>query len=242
MKFAIAKEHRDFFQKQGIIEFEDFLSSDQLKLFNQAVDQALAERLSMPVERLKLLPSESFFAQGRDLSRANEVLRKYVCQARFAEIASELIEKKPLRLGYDQLFPARYQAKFGPEQKQKVYTQFIEQTTDLETISCLQGVVCGLMLCLGTTGQSIPEESVPVEGIDIYPRQPGHAIYFNPKTAINLHNLYAHPGQRFYLIVYTQATAHYQLQTHDPHTHTLKHLGYVFNDKLNDKLHPIVYR
>ncbi|WP_068469058.1 hypothetical protein [Candidatus Protochlamydia phocaeensis] len=242
MKFAIAKEHKNFFQKQGMIEFEGFISSDQLALFNQAIDQALESRMDIPAERLRLQSSENLFLQGRDLWRANESLRKLVCQPRLAEIASELIEKKPLRLGYDQLFPARYQEKFSPSPQQRTYAQFLAQTTNLETISSLQGVACGLMLCLGAAGNTVRESEPALEGLDIFPSSPGQAIFFQPQAMANLEFLYAHPGHRFYLIVYAQASAYYQLQPQDPHTHALKHLGYVFNDKLNDKLNPIVYR
>jgi hypothetical protein len=240
MKFAIAKEHRDFFQKHGLVEFEEFLSQEQLMIMNQAIDQVLAERLKVPSPRLSLLSSEQLFLQGRDLWRANDNLKKNVCQPRFAEIASELIEKKPLRLGYDQFFPARYQSRFSPEQ-QRVYTQFIEQSVSLESISCMSGILCGLMLCLGEE-KAVSEAEFCGEGINVYPSKPGHAIYFNPQILVNWQHLYRHSPFRYFLIVYTQATSHYQLVVNDPHTHFLKHLGYIFNDKLNDRLHPIVYR
>ncbi|SPJ31602.1 phytanoyl-CoA dioxygenase family protein [Candidatus Protochlamydia amoebophila] len=241
MKFAIAKEHRDFFQKNGLIEFEDFLSEEQVSTVNRAIDRVLTERLKVTPQRLKLLSSECVFSQGRDLWRSNEELKKIVCQPKFAEIASELIEKKPLRLGYDQLFPAHYQTKFSSKQ-QRIYAQFLEQTLSLESISGVSGVLCGLMICLGEKGELFSQEQFSIEGIDIYSRQAGHAIYFNPNALVNWRNFYAHSAYRYFLIVYTQNHSHYQLQVSDPHTHFLKQLGYVFNDKLNDRLHPIVYR
>jgi hypothetical protein len=241
MKFATAKEHRDFFQKYGWIEFEGLLSNDQLALANQAIDQVLAERLHLPPERLKTASSENFYLQGHDLWRSHSFLHKFVTQVHFAEIAAELIEKKPLRLGYDQLFPARSQTAFMQETP-LAYPRFLEQTASLETVSCLQGVACGFLLALGIEETSSSTKEVSFEGPDIFPNQPGSIIFFQPHLAVNWSHLYAHRGQRFYLIVYTFASAHYQLNPQDPHTHALKRLGYVFNDKLNDKLHPIVYR
>lgn len=240
MKFATAKEHRDFFQRNGWIEFENFLSTDELTQVNQAVDQALAERLNTPPEKLRQLSSDKLYLQSRDLWRVNTSLRKFAIQARFAEIASELIEKKPLRLGYDQLIPVRYPTKLS-EQVHHVYTHFIEQTVDLATISCVQEVLCGLIIALG--GSKVEEAAdKETEGVSVFPHQPGNVIYFQPNLPVNWQNLYTYPGQRFYLIVYTHLRANYYLQPQDPHTHALKHLGYVFNDKLNDYLHPIVYR
>ncbi len=56
MKFAITKDHRNFFQKHGWIEFEGLLSDDQLKTANQAIDQALAARLSVTPENYIYYP------------------------------------------------------------------------------------------------------------------------------------------------------------------------------------------
>ncbi|QLH36192.1 MAG: hypothetical protein HWD61_08680 [Parachlamydiaceae bacterium] len=44
------------------------------------------------------------------------------------------------------------------------------------------------------------------------------------------------------LLAFADFRTVYILNENDPHTHTLKHLGYVFGDKLSDKLNPIVYR
>jgi hypothetical protein len=240
MKFATAKEHRDFFQKHGWIEFDGFISDEQLALANQAIDQVLAERLKISSDRLGLLSSEKFFLEGRDLWRSNQTLRKLAVQPRFVEISSDLIEKKPLRLGYDQLLPGYIKSEFlAPAQQ--VYSHFLEQTANLEDVSCLKGVVCGLILALGGKQERVPEK-ISSDGINIFPSQPGRVIFFKPNLLVNWNDLYNHAGQRFYMIVYTQAFAYYQLQPKDPHTHSLKRIGYVFNDKLNDKLNPIVYR
>ncbi len=240
MKFATAKEHRDFFQKQGWIEFEGLLSKDQLVLANQAIDQVLAERLKASSERLRLLPSEKFYLQGHDVWRSNPILQKLATQTRFAEIATELIEKKPLRLGYDQFFLAHQQVSYVQEAPSP-YFHFLEQITSLEEVSCVRGVACGLLLALGGK-ERVPLEKIVSEGIDVFPNQPGNVIFFQPNVLVNWGRLYAQPGKRFYMIVYASASAYYQLQPKDPHTHAFKRIGYVFNDKLTDKLNPIVYR
>lgn len=242
MKFAIVKEHRDFFQKKGWIEFEDFFSLDQINLLNQSIDQALSDRLSLPIERLNHQSSEPLFLHGRDLWRFNDRLKKFTVQPRLGEIASELIERKPLRLGYDQFFPSLYQTKFPKNEGEKVYSTFIQQTASLEAVSSLQGIACGLMISLGGKAGAEPSLIPEVEGMDVFSAQPGHALFFQPGAEVNWNSLYSHPGQRYYLIVFTQLTSFYHLQQRDPLTHFLKPLGYVFTDKLTDKLNPIVYR
>jgi len=246
MKFSTAKEHRDFFQKHGWIEFEGFIPADQLTLVNHAIDLVLAERSKVIPERLKTLSSEKMFLEGRDLWRLSPFLQKYVAHSRFTEIASELIEVKSLRLGYDQFFPSRQEKPFANETSQ-VYSHFLEQITPLQTVSCLKGIACGFMISLGgkevEKGEKIedPLEN-PVEGIDVFPREAGHVIFFQPNLVINWNQLYSHLGQKYYMVVYTQIHANYQLEPQDPHTHTLKRVGYVFNDKLDDRLNPIIYR
>lgn len=230
MKISIAKEHKDFFEKEGWIEFEELLSPSQLNQFNQAIDLALKERLQLPPEKINKLSHEELFAAGRDLSRQHEALRKCVSQPRLAEIASSLVEKKPLRLGYDQLLPTFTPSLFHDLAPQ-TYEKFIDLATTLEEVSCLTDVAVGLIICLGP---ETDEETLSFNK--------GYVAFFNPQAPLALVRLKSHPGQRYLMIVYTETQANYILQPNDPHTHDLKKLGYVFNDKLSDKTHPIVYR
>jgi hypothetical protein len=244
MKFAVIKEHRDFFNKHGMIEFEQFFNLDQIQLFNQAINQALSNRTSIDSEKWRQLSSEQLFLNGRDLWRSSAELRQLVCQPRLAAIASELIEKKPLRLGYDQLFPSRHQAVRHPivQEKPSIYGQFLNQSTTLKEISSINGLLCGLMIALSSSQEEKKESKEELVKPSIFPTQAGHVTFFQPTFQLNLEELYQHPHQRFYLIVYTQGLAQYELQPKDPHTYALKHLGYTFHTNLSDKLNPIVYR
>ncbi|MFI0435458.1 MAG: hypothetical protein ACH350_07025 [Parachlamydiaceae bacterium] len=241
MKFSTAKEHRDFFQKHGWIEFEGIVPHDQLAIIQKAMDDVLAQRLSVAPERLSILSSEKLYVDGHDLWRSNSFLQRFVSQVRFAEIASELIEAKPLRLGCDQFFPSRQQKPFS-EESRHIYSRFLEETAPLQLLSCLKGIACGVMICLGGKGEGERSEVASTEGVDIFPSSPGHVIFFQPNALVNWNQFYSHLGQKFYLVVYTFVHANYQLEPRDPHTHFLKRFGYILNDKLNDKLHPIIYR
>ncbi len=241
MKFSTAKEHRDFFQKHGWIEFEGLISDDQLLNANDLIDRTLAERLNVTPERLNNISSEKKYVEGHDLWRANPALQKLVSQARFTEIAAELLETRTLRLGCDQIFPSREQKPFLNETLQ-VYSHFLEEVASLEAISCLKGIACGVMICLGAKGEAEKPHTDSIDVIDVFPKSRCHVIFFQASAQVNWNRLYSHLGQTFYLVVFTNLHAHYQLEPRDPHTHTLKRLGYIFNDKLNDRLHPIIYR
>ncbi len=247
MKIAIAKEHREFYKKNGWIEFENILTNDQLVLFNRSIDQVLSEKLKVPEDKVVAVSSESAFQHGRDLWRSNEALRKLIFMPRIGEIVSELIELKPLRIGYDQYLPPIAASSIS---KSPLYHKFLGDEQNLENMSSIKGVVAGLIICLTSTKEEV-EENKEVEvnkqvevnnQIDIFPNLPGHVIVINPTVSFNFSNLPTHPNQRYYLIVYVQNSSYYYLQPNDPHTHHLKKYGYVFNDKLSDKLNPVVYR
>lgn len=242
MKFATAKEHRDFFHTHGWIEFENLVDSRLFPIAEQGAKEALSERLKLPIERLSKISSEKLFMNGRDLWRSQPILQKLATQAHFAEIAAELVEKRILRLGYDQFFPD-LQHKPLLSENETTFSNFLQKRGSLQEVSCMSDVICGFVLAFDDRKEA-PAVILPetLSGIDIFPSKKGNIIFFKPNLPINWISLEQHFGQTFYMVVYTSQTSHYALQLEDPHTHALKRLGYVFNDQLTDKLHPIVLR
>lgn len=247
MKFAIAKEHRDFFNKHSRIEFENFVAPEQLLHVNRIVDETLAERLHITPERIPFIPSESLYLEGHDLWRSNAELRKFVSQPRFAEIASELIEQKTLRLGYDQFLPARSRNTPPYESEQKLYGRFLDRVATLDETGSLEGNAVAFLICLNEPSgasetDSSEKEPIENEKKDIFPRTPGRAVFFKPSLSVDWSNLYMHKGRRYYLIVYTGLSAFYRLNPLDPHSHSLKHLGHLIDRPLTDKFNPVIRR
>ena len=238
MKFDIDKSHRDFFQKHGFIEFENIIPKDQIMQFNQAIDQSLENQLDKPFHKLT---SEQIFLKSRDLWRFNDFLKQLTIQVRLSGLVSEMIEKKPVRLGYTQFFPSYSQQGSGLEKNKDPYSNFLHQKTNLVNISSLSNVLCGLMVCLSEDDQVVNSNSI-TEEVDIFSCKLGSVIIFQAETIINLECLLKHYSQRYYLIVYTENSSYYFPQSNDPFNYFLKHVGYVYNDKLSDKLNPIVYR
>lgn len=77
MRFATSFEHRDFFSKNGYIEFADLIPLAECELL-----------LSNPA--------------GFDLWRENPLIKKISLRPQLAELASILLLKKTLRIGFDQ--------------------------------------------------------------------------------------------------------------------------------------------
>lgn len=256
MKYAVASEHRDFYQKQHAIEFESLLSSEHLRQLIAADDTVLAERLGVKPEDVKNQASHKLFMAGRDIWRSDEYLKRFIVHSHLSEIASELIEQKPLRLGYVQFFPGPPR-RLNPHSQPDPYAQFLQHQHSLKEVSCLQTVLCGLMLCLSSFGTE-PEENrkgfniveantasldqATVQPVSVFCKKAGNGIFFTPDVPIDFQQLWEHPGQTYLMIVYTHFVTQYILNENDPHGHALKRLGYVFGDRLSDKLNPIVHR
>lgn len=244
MKFALAKEHRDFFHKEGMIEFEEFFTLDQIHQLNQAIDSALAKR-----SHINESQDQQFF-KGRDLWRETKELEKLTCQPRLAQLVNDLTEKKPLRLAYDQLLPA-FSSQLGQGLANQKYSAFLNQIVSLDEISSLTGIICGILIALSPStkaeevnpsNEEEKTEKTEDKPKDIFPSQPGNITIFSGQNPFSLNQLFNHPDQRYYLIVYSLASTVYQVKEKDPQPYALKQYGYDIHDHLNDRFHPIVYR
>lgn len=231
MKFAIASEHRDFFSKNGYIEFADMLTEDQLHRLNQDIQQALVKRLKLENHSyLARYTPSNLFSQGRDLWREIPGLKKLICNPEFAEIAWEFSHERPLRLAYDQLFPAQSAL---PELalKKNDYQTFTATPSSLLDTTSVQGLCCGLIICLKANNP-------PTEGI--FPKVAGHGIYIAPTHPIDFSQMGY--DNEYLLIAYATRKSVYVMNEKDPLGHTFRNWGYTLSDALTDKLNPIVLR
>jgi hypothetical protein len=83
MRYSLSIEQKNFFNKYGFIEFEDFLSDTQVAIL-----------LSHPVHDV---------SEKRDLARQSPQYKKIIHNVDCAKIAAELTLHKRLRFGYDEL-------------------------------------------------------------------------------------------------------------------------------------------
>lgn len=83
MKHSISPEHRKYFMTQGVIEFEEMISSEKAS------------------DLLKLMPS----APKRDLWRSQEEVKRFALRKNWAQLVSDLTEVPRVRLAFDQFFP-----------------------------------------------------------------------------------------------------------------------------------------
>lgn len=233
MNFTVVREHRNFYRQHHWIECEGVLTAPELNRIRQGLGAVLLERSGGKAGSSDKLTAEEKFAAGRDSWRSVSGLKKILLGRGLAGIAAELTEHKPLRFGYDMLFPSvsSLQSRHGS------YGAFLSTTPTLNEMSCLQGVVCGAMLCIDGPAHA-SDENGPTS---LFSSTPGNGVFFSPDWPLPLHDIFRMEGSTYLLIVYTKANAVYLLQERDPHAHALKDLGYNFGDRLSDPHHPVVY-
>jgi hypothetical protein len=235
MKLVVDANHKEYFEKHQAIEFEGLLGGPQLEALQMCLKISLSSRIDADLNKLDSTPQQKLFMAGRDLWRTDPFLSKIVRQKQLAEIASELIHRRPIRLGYDQFFPCP-SMKLLPHQ-QDTYSQLLMKEATLQEISAMQGVLCGLMLCL----ESNPSAVSAME-TSIFSPKAGNGVFFNAERKISFQEIFERQGCSYLLITYVGIHSVYMLNLQDPQVHNLKSYGYVFGDKLSDKLHPILYR
>ena len=242
MKFAIVKEHLDFFYQRHYIEFENLLTPNEVKALTGGLKEVLASRLNTQPEKLGHQKLKTLYLNGFDTWRESDLVKKVVLRPLFAEVASNLVKKKPLRIGFDQAFctPSR------EEDLEASMPPLFKHETTISQTSCLQGISCGLILHLSAPAVPAHLSELSIEN-DIkalipIPRKAGSGIFFSPDMPLSLEHLMVMPGALQLLIVYTEDKTLYRLNHDDPQTHLYKKMGYVFGDKLKNTTHPLVYR
>lgn len=212
MKFSISLDQRNFLNQKGYIPFYALLSNQELKTLNDA------------------LPSKKLVSL-RDLWRENDAIKQIVFSRRLVNLVYEMTNTKPLRIAFDHYLPEKSKSRLETEKKSssEAFFEVLEPVQDRNSINPL----VGMFLLILSTDENLNEET----GITA-----GGGYFILPTTTISLDELSLTPNQRLFLIGYGDSHSQYLYEERDPEVHHLKTLGYVFGDKLNDHMHPILFR
>jgi hypothetical protein len=228
MHFALARQHLDFFHQHHYIEFEDLLSLAETQTLNQELIKILEICHHITPDNLTKTDLKSLYLSGYDMWRCSSTIKKFILRPQFAEIASNLTKVRPLRIAFDQFFSSC-----------DASDPLFKKPITLHEMSCIQGIVCGCLLQLSSSKQNSSETS---EGFIPIPKKAGSGIFFSPDLPLSFDYLIHTSNMQQLLIVYAEDKSLYTYLETDPHTHTLKKLGYVFGDRLKNATHPILFR
>ncbi len=236
MKYIVDNKHREFFAENGWIEFDELLPSAKVSELHKAVMSVLAQRIGVDEERLNRYCADDLYAAGRDVWRDSEFIKNIVCNRSLAEIAANLLEIKPVRLAFDQVIVT------GAAGRSKDLL-LPRGTRALSSFSCIQGLLCGLLIALTEIPKfEVAEPQSPWLATAHLPQHSGAGVFLSPKTPIDFDEILSGDVGDYLLITYTHAVSVVTFNRDDTYTNSLKELGYSFGDRLSDDLHPIVFR
>lgn len=222
MKYTVFEKQWEYFRNEHFIEFENILSKEELARLIGEIESVLCERLKVEKPLVYRQHPAKLFEVGRDMWRANSAVKKIAVLRRFAEIAVQLIDVKPLRLGYDQLL-VKSQLQSPALPGGNPCPGFLQTAASLKEISCIQGIACGWLLCL--SGETS-----------------GNAVFFHSEAFLDFPRLADLEHHAHYLVVYTRVKSVYILNRRDPNVRSLMKLGYNFGDRLIEEKNPIIFR
>ncbi len=223
MRFAVTADHRVFFSKNNYIEFENLLSAAQVADLKKHAEQTLANRLRLPLHKLEIRPSAELFQAGYDLWRDSDTIKKSTHKQGLASLASELFQIVPIRFGFDQYF---FTTRDSPSP--------FAQASTLQELSCLSPL-CGALILV------LEDLAAPIKNFPL-PLNAGNGLFISPSLPIPWPELFGTAGLHLFMMGFAMDKTFFRPDTKDPHAVNLKKLGYVFNDLLNDNLHPILLR
>lgn len=223
MPFTTTLEHRDFFGKNHFIELEELFTKEQVDALNLELDETLNKRVKARKELLAQTKSNAFFVDGYDLWRDNAAIQKMTQKLSIASVVSEIFEACPLRIAFDLLL-----------EKEHSNAPLFSKELPLSESSCMQPLTGALFLQL-TDCDGLPG-SFPL------PTKKGNVLLIGPQLVIPWPELFAMPELRLLMIAFGGQNTLYRAEIKDPHSPSLKKLGYVFGDRLSDALHPLLIR
>ena len=218
MRFALTKQHLDFYYKNHFIECEELISISQLQSLSVAIQDLLAKRLKINSKTLQYADVKQLFIAGRDLWRDSKAIQSLVFSSRFAEISAYLTKETSIRLAYDQVFYFHPCSSKHP---------FFKDTHSLNQLCCLQKLTCALLIPIPFAFENI--------------KSPGNGTFFSPQLSLSLLPVTPHHASFFLMMTYSGDKTLYTFEAKDLHTHHLKKLGYVFGDRLKHSTHPLVF-
>ena len=226
MRFALNSDHKDFYSKNSFIEFDELLTPDSLASLQSDIETTLSHRLKVSPSRLPDQPRKALFDAGFDIWRDSSNFKKTLFKSTVSEIAAQLFEESFLRIGFDQYIDTGS----GSE-------ALLTSSLSFNDLSCAKPLIGALILRLSPpTDETIDPQICPI------PSKAGSGIFVSPSKIIPWSTLFAEKNLRLLILAYASKRSIYHLEKNDPHTHVWKGLGYVFGDRLNDNLHPVIHR
>ncbi|MBM3207195.1 MAG: hypothetical protein FJZ57_01125 [Chlamydiae bacterium] len=220
MKFTLAQEHIDHFNKTGAIEFYDLFSEKECQTLLNHADSILTQRVNpTPRNPLHLASNENLYLNGKNLWKDGFETKKLCLKKQLADIAFHLFRKKHIRLAFDQY------VRTGTLQD----CPFKDNLT-IQDISSIRPTIGGVFILLEDYPFSFENPLIP--------KKAGNVIFAADNVLLPLKELFTEKNVFMLMIGFSSGKPLYCLEMNDPHTHSLKKDGIVFGDSAGEDLCP----
>ena len=230
MKLSIESQHRDFLRDNFYIEFEALMTPAHVQELREATADSCAKQATRATLDLRRFSALELFRCGRDHWRQSDSVRRWATRKQFAEVFADLVMRPKIRLACTQVIGGCKEPGLAGS------GQALPGET-LADICSIQGLLGAVILCLEPF-----EDEAPEGDTCLLPQQVGNAVFVLPEAVIGLQSVNQRRGGRFLVIAYGDNRCVYVRRESDPLTHWLKALGYVYGDRLNDRLNPMLIR
>jgi len=213
MKHIIEFSQIEFYKKNRFLELAGAIKKERLNALYEAIKkEKKAIETKTYDKKDQFLLCHDFFCKIDDLKR-------YLTSPFIAQVVSDLTNEEHFRLLFDQLI-------FYPMHSDYPSSLVINDLS-------FQGMSIGMLINLG---------SIPLENAPTFPSEFGNITFFDPTLALDLEAFKAPSGAEFLLVGIGRQETRYRFRQEDPHTHTLKNLGYAFGDHLTNDSHPAFFK
>lgn len=227
MRYQIPRQTKDLYKQNHFFKIENFYSESLIALLNSEIAKTIKNNPSK-TNAYSPLP----FFQHYNLWQKNREILKQISKINLVEMVSQLHLVDKIRLGFDLLFPQSLPFDSFPSYF------FTDNRTKLSFSSLFKSIspiLCLILVCLKKDSENSLSDSL------IFSLHPGDIAIIHPEASFDLGKYDKTPVE--YLIVgYTTQDAIYAASMEDSHPYVLKHMGYVFNEPLDDARHPIIWR
>ncbi|NCF71705.1 MAG: hypothetical protein GWP59_08395 [Chlamydiales bacterium] len=215
MKFTCLPEHRDYYNKEGLILFEKIITEEKAKTLLADAKLSMKSRKLLD-KRQKYHSSEAQerFYYGRNLWMDSPSFKSLAHSKTLHNLIQDLHNIKSTLLAFDQLYIAA-----------KAFQPFQE---NFANTFCIKPILSSLIICL--------EPSTNIEADSFWSFEKLSGMIINPETKLPT----APKDGTYVILAFCQETAQYILNEHDINTHFLKHLGLSFGSSISSKHFPKV--
>jgi hypothetical protein len=215
MQWTVSTQHKDFFQENHTILFEEVVKNDLLITLKEDIRQVIQK-----------LGNDANQFIGKDFCDKNLQLEKFVKNKQWAKIFAELCLIKDLRFGFSRLFFPKKISAFETT-NESIQPKWSKGT--LKEFSSIQGLLGGVLFCLNPSN---------------IPQMPpfGSALFFDQHYEIPFDLLSKEDSAMFLLIAYCDKNSVYIQNTNDWDSNFFRQFGYIFGDRLKDKFNPLLYQ